>query len=71
MFNEPINVGAWGIVEHECPIKYVVNDRVVEFSFGARATSFQLITDQPALEDLLAKGAEALQELKSLGLADK
>jgi hypothetical protein len=64
MSNDPINVGAWGVVDQDCPIKYVIDQNVVEFTFGARATYFQLITDQRALEDLLAKGAEALRELK-------
>ena len=65
MNNEAVKVGAWAVIEDDCPISFVADEEAVEFAFGAKGTNIQLITAAGALEKLLNKGTEALRMLNT------
>lgn len=57
-----MTMGGWLRIDQKCLIHYAVDQWGVEFDLGKG--SFYVLADEPALERLLGKVGEALNELR-------
>lgn len=58
-------MGAWASVGDRCTIEYDVCGDVAEFTLGGRRDGFELAVTEHGLENLVAKGAEALDRMRA------
>ena len=70
MFQPAMLVDAWVKLDDASGLEYEVMGDVVELCFGGQRGNFQIRAKEPALAELITKGAEALRELRA-GDADE
>lgn len=62
---EGVEVSAWVKVTDRCDISYFVGQDEVEFTLGSGKSAFGFNTTEMGLETFVARGAEALREMRA------